>query len=302
MPELSIGIFLQQRDIRNTVLLLRQIFSMYPEIHTCVFYSGPKPLHFQELTDAIKLCGADSIIAEDSKTIGVAVNCLMYRLNSEWVYICDGDILFTEEFLKNLESCVPKQVSCAVIQGNALPQLGASVWARFDCLNDMIACLSDRTKPAAWFSQQDFTIPKEMNLTTLHGGVMLINKNVFMAVGGMEEDSLLVQRALAAKLRKQGYAIKFNKSIEFHHIYPNTLRGVLKRKIFHAWGSALNRVRHPEVYSDSFRIRLKMFVSAFRPPRPFWSFYGRTYFFLTMALFTTMLSYYLFRFRLRGIN
>jgi hypothetical protein len=289
-------IFLQERDIKNTINLVTYIRNTFPNNIIVVFFSGEHTAGFDLLN---RICTKNSTLLMHSikpKTIGFAVNKLIDKTVVAWVVLLDGDVTPTRSMFDLLAMGVNNIApDIKVIQGYILPQLHANIWAKLDCMNDTLAYLADRTKPTAWFSDNHLEIPSRKILSTLHGGVMIVNRYAFLKSGGMEEDALLVQRAYAAKITKAGFKILFIKQLSARHIYSKSLRGVLRRKVFHAKGSAINRIRHPELYADSLKIRVSMLKSAVVPPPAFHTIYGRIYFFTTMVVFTIALSYYKYK-------
>jgi len=228
-------IFLQERDIKNTINLVAHIRNSFPKNMIVVFFSGEHTADFDLLN---RICARNSVLLMHSiepKTIGFAVNKLIEKTVSNWIVLLDGDVTPTRSMFDLLTRGVNNIApDIKVVQGYVLPQLDANIWAKLDCTNDTLAYIADRTKPTSWFSGNHLEIPSRKILSTLHGGVMIVNRHIFLKSGGMEEDALQVQRAYAAKTAKAGFKILFIKQLSVRHIYPKSLSGVLRRKIFHA--------------------------------------------------------------------
>lgn len=289
---------MQNRDFGNGCNLISEIRRNLPNHPIYVFYSGF--IEDSEASNLKKVCSSNNaFLWLDSKpqTIGTAARHIARCIDTSWIIFCDSDTMPTSQSFELWRAGiagVPDGVKA--IQCYNLPQENANAWARFDSLGDTMPFVRDRSAPVAWFAREKIIVPESKLITTLHGGILIVERETFQELGGFDDDTLLAHRGYAGKLHKSKHLIWFNKKNDFYHIYPTSLWGVVYRKILHAKGSALNRIRYPELYKDSSRIRISMFLRAFFPPRDFSGIYGRTYFFCTMMAFTATLSLYLYKF------
>lgn len=213
--------------------------------------------------------------------IGHARNIGASLSKCDYLVFIDADIKFFEDSILNIDRVINKL------------NVG-----KFQAVFPRIKQLSSKNVFALLDSKEDIRAyvyrVRDRTTTTLYGPFVIISKRNFDDLGGWEEKTLCAEdKDLAARIIIRGGKILYTPEIITIHNNYNTLKGIVKRKIFHAKCNALVYERYPSYFHRSFKEWMSIIASKYNSRYPMHS----SIYVLVMVMY--VLFFYVHRIRIR---
>lgn len=220
--------------------------------------------------------GVKEFILAETMSPSQARNYILEKSQGDWIAYVDGDCMPGGEYVSSLYERigdVPENVGA--FQG-AIYANNPSKYGKYEYFYDVIALFEMGPDGSSLFIASDlenananvrkaYEFKKYSYIRKIQGFNFALRRDMVGKIGSFNEKIETAEdREYSARINENGYKIEFNLSMEIFHDYNMTLKRILKRKKWHAYGCAFMIQNYSMIYKVDMGNRLLYILDLFK--------------------------------------